>query len=105
MDPLQFGVATPWDLVDPLPIRFLEQETAWTELISTQRHQIVVWVYTNGFARPGACGTAAIFEDLHGPFGCACLSIILGPLQSSTDAELAGIRLVLNDLASQTYRN
>ena len=47
-------------------------------------------------------GAAAIFEDLHGPFGQARLLITLGPLQSSTNAELAGIRLALNHLASQT---
>ena len=34
LDPLQFGVAAPWDSVEPLPVRFLEQETAQVELIS-----------------------------------------------------------------------
>ena len=102
LDPLQFGVAAPWDPMDPLPVRFLQRETAQAELISVQRRQPRVWVYTDGSIQRGGGGAAAIFEDVHGPFGRAHLPITLGPLQSSTDAELAGIRLALDHLASRT---
>ena len=101
LDHLHFGAAAPWDLVDPLPIRFLDWETAWEELTATRRRQTRVWVYTDGSIQPGACGATAIFKDLHGPFGQTRLSITLGPLQSSTDAEMAGIKLVLDHLASR----
>ena len=48
LNPLQFGVAAPWDPMDPLPVRFLQRETAQAELISVQRRQPRVWVYTDG---------------------------------------------------------
>ena len=68
-------VVAPWDPVDPLLVQFLERETAHVELISTQRLQTGVWVYINSSVQLGACGVVAIFEDFHGPFGCAHLSI------------------------------
>ena len=102
LDRLQLGTAAPWDPVSPLPVRFLDRETAREELISARRCQTGVWIYTDGSVQLGACGAAAIFEDPHGPFGQARLSITLGPLQSSTDAELAGIRLALDHLSSRT---
>ena len=43
-------------------------------------------------------GVAAIFEDPHGPLGRTSLCFPLGPFQSSTDAELAGIRGALSHL-------
>ena len=48
LDPLHFGVAAPWDPVDPLPLRFLLRETAQAELLSAQRRLTGVWVYTDG---------------------------------------------------------
>ena len=102
LDRLQLGPAAPWDPISPLPVRFLARETAREELISAHHTHPGVWIYTDGSVQPGACGAAALFEDPHGPFGRACLSITLGPLQSSTDAELAGIRLALDHLASRT---
>ena len=101
LDRFQLGTSAPWDPVAPLPVRFLDRETAREELISARRCQPGVWIYTDGSVQPGACGATAIFEDPHGPFGQARLSLTLGPLQSSTDAELAGIRLALDHLASQ----
>ena len=101
-DRLQFRAATSWDLVDPIPIRFFDQETAREELITARRCQTGVWVYTDGSVQPGACGAATIFENLNGPFGETHLLIILGPLQSSTNAEMAGLQLALDHLASRT---
>ena len=43
-------------------------------------------------------GTTAVLEDAHGPFGGTSLQFPLGPFQSSTDAELAGIRGALSRL-------
>ena len=80
----------------------LDRETAREALISARHRQPGVWIYTDGSVQPGACGAAALFEDPHGPFGQARLSITLGPLQSSTDAELAGIRLALDHLTLRT---
>ena len=100
LDRLYVRAAAPWDHVDPLPVRFLDRETAREELHAAR--QTGVWVYTDGSVQPNACGAAAIFEDRHGPFGQTRLAITLGPLQSSTDAEMAGIRLALDHLATRT---
>ena len=39
LDRLHFGAAAPWDLVDPLPVRFLDRETARAELIAARLRQ------------------------------------------------------------------
>ena len=102
LDRLHIRAAAPWDIVDPLPVRFLARETAREELLAARRRQPGVWVYTDGSVQPNAGGAAAIFEDLHGPFGQTRLSMTLGPFQSSTDAEMAGLRLALDHLATRT---
>ena len=80
----------------------LDRETAREELIAAYRRQPGVWVYTDGSVQPDACGAAAVFADLHGPFGQTRLSRTLGPFQSSTDAEMAGLKLALDHLATRT---
>ena len=60
-----------------------------------------VWIYTVGSVQLGACGAAAIFEDPHGLLARPAFNHTW-PLQSSTNAEIAGIRLALDHLSSQT---
>ena len=39
LDHLQLGTATPWNPAVPLPVQFLDRETAREELISARRRQ------------------------------------------------------------------
>ena len=102
LDRLHFRAAAPWDIVDPLPVQFLDREIAREDLFAARRRQTGVWVYTDGSVQPNAYGVAAIFEDLHGPFGQTRLSITLGPFQLSTDTKTAGLRLALDHLGTRT---
>ena len=54
LDRLRFGAIAPCDLVDPLPVQFLDRETARAELIAARHRQTGVWVYTDGSVQPGA---------------------------------------------------
>ena len=72
------------------------------ELAEARRLHPGVWIFTDGSLHAGGCGAAVIFDDAGGPFGMVTLRATLGPLQSSTDAELAGIRIALDTLASRT---
>ena len=82
-----------------MPARFLERESAAHGVSLAQTSQVGNWVFTDGSVQDVYSGAAAIFEDPHGPFGRTSLRFPLGPLQSSTDAELAGIRGALSCLA------
>ena len=72
------------------------------ELEEARRLHPGVWIFTDGSIREGGCGAVAVFDDAGGPFGLVTLRVTLGPLQSSTDAELTGIGLALGKLASRT---
>ena len=86
----------------PLPTHILSRESAQVELDEARRLHPGVWIFTDGSLHAGGCGAAAIFDDAGGPFGMVTLRATLGPLQSSTDAELAGIRIALDTLALRT---
>ena len=102
LDRLCFGSSAPWATVAPLPLHILPRASAHTELVEARRRRHGVWLFTDGSVQPTGCGAAVVFEDPGGPFGTTCLPITLGPLQSSTDAELAGIGVALEHLASRT---
>ena len=99
LDRLQFWVRPPWTPVPRVPVRFLDRDTAALAVSLAQLRPEGVWVFTDGSVQGAFSGAAAIFEDPHGPFGRTSLRIPLGPLQSSTDAELAGIRGALSCLS------
>ena len=102
LDRLCFGISAPWTPIDPLPLRFLPRDSAHAKLAEAHRCRPGTWVYTDGSVQPTGCGAAVVFEDHGGPFGQTCLPITLGPLQSSTDTELAGIGAALGHLASRS---
>ena len=102
LDRLCFGLSPPWAPIDPFPLRFLPRDSAHADLAKAHSRRQGVWVYTDGSVQPTGCGAAVVFEDHGGPFGTTCLPITLGPLQSSTDAELAGIGAALGHLASRS---
>ena len=79
--------------------RFLERDTAHYEILQAQSSQEGIWIFTDGSVQNEFSGAAAIFEDAHGPLDDTTLRFPLGPLQSSTDAELAGIRGALSYLS------
>ena len=58
-----------------------------------------VWLFMDGSMQDAFSRAAAIFEDLHGPFGRTSLRIPFGPLHSSMDADLAGIHGALSCLS------
>ena len=99
LDSLQFWVRPPWTSTCRVPARFLERESAAREISLAQTSQVGSWVFTDGSVQDAYSGAAAVFEDPHGPFGRTALRFPLGPFQSSTDAELAGIRGALSRLA------
>ena len=98
LDTLQFWVRPPWADVPRVPARFLARDSAHQEVSEAQSRQEGIWVFTDGSVQDDHSGAAAVFEDPHGPFGDTSLRFPLGPLQSSTDAELAGIRGALSHL-------
>ena len=98
LDTFQFWVRPPWTDVPRVPARFLVRDSAHQDVSEAQSRQKGVWVFTDGSVQDDHSGAAAIFEDPHGPFGDTSLRFPLGPLQSSTDAELAGIRGALSHL-------
>ena len=102
MDTLRFGLHAPWDPITPLPTRTLSRDFAQVELEGARKLHPGVWIFTDGSLHEGGCGAAAIFDDAGGPFGTVTLRTTLGALQSSTDVELAGIRLALDMLTSRT---
>ena len=61
-------------------------------ITQAQARKDCVWVFTDGSVHDDLSGAAAIFADDHDPFGATSLRLPLGPFQSSTDAELVGIR-------------
>ena len=61
-----------------------------------------VWIYTDGSILEGECGAAAFIDDAKSPCGEARIMAKLGPLHSTTDTELLGIRLALDHLSSRT---
>ena len=99
MDRLQFWVRPPWTAAHRVPARFLDRDTAAHEVSLAQASEEGIWVFTDGSVQDAHSGAAAIFEDPHGPFGRTTLRFPLGPFQSSTDAELAGIRGALYHLS------
>ena len=102
LDPVMIGTHAPWDAAPPLTIRFPSRESVVDELATAQARDSGVWIYTDGSLLQGGCGAAAFVDDAGGPFGVATLTTKLGPLHSITDAELAGIRLALDHLATRT---
>ena len=100
LDRLQFWVRPPWTPFPRVPVRFLDRDTAALVVSLAQLRPEGVWIFTDGSMQGAFSEAAAIFEDPHGPFGRTSLRIPLGPLQSSTDAELAGIRGALSCLSS-----
>ena len=98
IDTLHFWVCPPWTVVSPIQVRFLERDTAHHEISLAQSRQDSIWVFTDGSVQGDASGAAAFFDTAQGPFGHTSLRFPLGPLQSSTDAELAGIRGALSHL-------
>ena len=102
LDTLCFGVHAPWDPVNPLCTRLLSRDSAKSDLEEARRHCPGTWIFTDGSIHERGCGAAAIFDDANGPFGIGTHLETLGPLQSSTDAELAGIRLALDQLTLRT---
>ena len=99
LDRFQFWVRPPWTSTSGVPARFLERESAAHEVSLAQSSHLGSWVFTDGSVQDAYSGAAAVFEDPHGPFGRTSLRFPLGPFQSSTDAELAGIRGALSRLA------
>ena len=99
LDTLQFWIRPPWVTAPPVHTRFLEPGTAHHELSLAQARQDCVWVFTDGSVQDDFSGAAAVFVDAQGPFGDTPIQFPLGPLQSSTDAELAGIRGALAHLS------
>ena len=103
VDPLHFREHSPWDPTPEVSIRFLQRETAQEEIRSLQTTSAAgVWIYTDGSILEGECGAAAFIDDDRGPFGEVRLMAKLGPLHSTTDTELLGIRLALDHLSSRT---
>ena len=103
VDPLHFREHSPWDPTPEVSIRFLQRETAQEEIRSLQTTSADgVWIYTDGSILEGECGAAAFIDDDRGPFGEVRLMAKLGPLHSTTDTELLGIRLALDHLSSRT---
>ena len=99
LDILQFWVRPPWTPQPKVRARFLARDTAHHEISETQSHQGGVWIFTDGSVQDDLSGAAAIFVDPHGPLDDITLRFPLGPFQSSTDAELAGIHGALSRLA------
>ena len=99
LDTFQFWVHPPWMQIPKVPARFLARNIAHDEVSHAQSRHEGVWVFTDGSVQDDFSGAAAIFEDAHGPLGGTSLQFPLGPFQSSTDAELAGIRGALSYLS------
>ena len=99
LDRLQFWVRPPWTSTSKVQARFLERDFVAHEVSLAQINQEGIWIFTDGSVQDAYSGAAAIFEDPHGPFGRTSLHFPLGPFQSSTDAELAGLRGALSRLA------
>ena len=99
LDTLQFWVRPPWSPAPRVQARFLERDSAHRTLTQAQSSQVGTWIFTDGSVQDEFSGAAAVFDDAHGPFGTTSLQFPLGPMQTSTDAELAGIRGALSHLS------
>ena len=98
LDILQFWVHPPWTPQPKVMARFLARDTTHHEISEAQSHQGGVWIFMDGSVQDDLSGVAAIFADPHGPLDDITLRFPLGPFQSSTDAELAGIHGALSRL-------
>ena len=99
LDTLQFWVRPPWSPAPRVQARFLERDSAHQTITQAQSSHDGTWIFTDGSVQDEFSGAAAVFDDAHGPFGTTSLQFPLGPMQSSTDAELAGIRGALSHLS------
>ena len=100
MDGIRFWVRAPWSCPRSLLLRILPRASAADFLPHGPPSQGPVWVYTDGSVQPEGNGAAAIL--LGGPFQPPRLArVSLGPLQSSTDAELVAIREALHLLEAE----
>ena len=68
-------------------------------ITEAQTRKDCVWVFIDGSVHDDLSGAAAVFADDYGSFGAASLRFPLGPLQLSTNIELAGIQGALLHLS------
>ena len=102
LDYLHFRVHLPWVMLPPpLSILFLVPQHlnhSPRPIVATSTHKHLLM----DLSKTVGCGATPIFDDAAGSFGTVNLTQPLGPLQSSTDVEVAGILLALRHLSSHT---
>ena len=99
LDQVRRWLRPPWAHSPALPVHFLDREMAAQTVHRAMRSGDRLWIFTDGSVQDSGNGAAAVFLDAENGGTRDTVQITLGPLQSSTDTELAGIRGALLRLA------
>ena len=91
----------PWEHPEPVDCYFPPRATSGDQLLAAMQDSHQTWVFTDGSVMGQRSGASAVFVDpitsSHAEVG-----IYLGPLQASTDAEVAGLHLAVRQLMAHS---